>query len=116
MLTVRIEELVLHGFAPGDRHRIAEALEHELARLLTERGAPLTWPGDAGRDAVDAGAFQIAAGARPDVIGGQIAEAIFASLAATSPAGRASPPDRHISAGRGSGDTAEASQGQPERH
>lgn len=29
-----IDELVLHGFAPGDRHAVAEALQRELAALL----------------------------------------------------------------------------------
>jgi hypothetical protein len=33
-LDVRIEELVLDGFAPDDRHGIAEAVERELGRLL----------------------------------------------------------------------------------
>jgi hypothetical protein len=40
---VTIDELVLHGFAPGDRYAIAEALQGELARLLSERGVPAAW-------------------------------------------------------------------------
>ena len=31
-----IDELVLHGFSPGDRHRIGAAVRGELARLLAE--------------------------------------------------------------------------------
>ncbi len=37
---LHIEELVLHGFSPGDRFRIGEAVELELTRLITEQGIP----------------------------------------------------------------------------
>ena len=33
-VSVRIDELVLHGFPPGGHRRLAEALQAELARLL----------------------------------------------------------------------------------
>ncbi len=33
MISVRIEELVLHGFDPRQRHAIGAAVERELARL-----------------------------------------------------------------------------------
>ena len=31
---------MLHGFAPGDRYRIGDAVERELARLFAEQGVP----------------------------------------------------------------------------
>jgi len=34
---LHIEELVLHGFAPGDRHQISEAMQQELTRLISEK-------------------------------------------------------------------------------
>ena len=37
---LHIEELVLRGFAPGDRYRIGEAVERELAHLFSEQGTP----------------------------------------------------------------------------
>ena len=43
---LHIEELVLHGFAPGDRYRIGEAVERELQRLLTVQGAPNLFSGN----------------------------------------------------------------------
>lgn len=86
MLSLHIEELILHGFAPGDRYRIADALERELARLLAEHSAPPAWSGNAHVEAMDAGAFQVAAGSRPDVIGGQIAEAVWSALSASGSA------------------------------
>ena len=39
-IEMHIEELVLHGFEPGDRHAIGDAVERELARLLSEHGLP----------------------------------------------------------------------------
>ena len=39
-IELHIEELVLHGFAPGDRHPIGDAVEHELIRLFAEQGLP----------------------------------------------------------------------------
>jgi hypothetical protein len=77
---VHIDELVLHGFAPGDRHRIAGAVEIELARLMSE-GGQLAFPKnppDLGR--INAGAFRVEAGAKPQAVGTEIARAVFRSL------------------------------------
>jgi hypothetical protein len=80
---LHIEELVLHGFAPGDRYAIAEAVEQELSRLLTRHFAE----GDSSRLAlnsevarVDAGAFQVEPRSRPDSIGTQIGQAVHGVL------------------------------------
>jgi hypothetical protein len=35
---LHIDELVLHGFEPGDRWPVADAVQRELTRLLAERG------------------------------------------------------------------------------
>lgn len=37
-IELHIEELVLHGFDPRDRHAIADAVQSELTRLVGERG------------------------------------------------------------------------------
>ena len=80
---LHIEELVLHGFAPGDRYAIAEAVEQELSRLLTRHFVE----GDASRLAlnsevarVDAGAFQVEPRSRPDSLGTQIGQAVHGVL------------------------------------
>ena len=39
-IELEIDELVLHGVAPTDRVAVGEAVQHELTRLLTERGVP----------------------------------------------------------------------------
>ena len=63
-IELNIDELVLHGFAPGDRYSIGEAVEQELTRLLTDRGVPqsLEHGGEIGH--VDGGAFEVEQGSR----------------------------------------------------
>jgi hypothetical protein len=39
-VTLHIEQLVLHGFDPRDRHAIGDALRGELATLMTARALP----------------------------------------------------------------------------
>ena len=78
---LHIEELILEGFPPGDRYRIAAAVEAELARLFTETGIP---PGmDASRSVpkLDAGSLDVAASTRPERVGGQVAQALYGGLA-----------------------------------
>jgi len=60
-ILIEIDELVLHGFPPGDRYRIGEAVQAELVRILGERGLPgARTEGAATR--LDGGAFNIAPG------------------------------------------------------
>ena len=80
-LELHIEELVLHGFAPGDRYRIAEAVQAELARLFTEQGVPPSLAGSSGVARLDAGAFQVAENAKATAIGDQVAQAVYGGLA-----------------------------------
>jgi hypothetical protein len=77
-INLHIEELVLHGFAPGDRHRIADAVAKELARLISEQ------PFAAGKNIFlaqrDGGSFQIKNPAGAASVGGQIAGAVHAGI------------------------------------
>lgn len=76
-IEIEIGELVLDGFAPESRHRIGDALERELARLLAER--PIS--GElAGGERLDAGAFSMAPGASPEQLGAAIAGAVRGGL------------------------------------
>jgi hypothetical protein len=77
---LNIDELVLDGFAPGDRHRLADAFHVELARLLGERGVPSSLHSRAGQLALDAGGFRLPPGARPEAAGVQAARVLYASL------------------------------------
>lgn len=77
---LHIEELMLHGFAPGDRHRIGEAVERELQRLLAEQGAPHLLKGSVELARVDAGSFNLGQNSKPEMIGSQVAQAIYSGL------------------------------------
>ena len=77
---LHIEELVLHGFAPGDRHRIGDAMQRELARLLTEKQTPPALTKNTAIDRLDGGTFQMMPGSRPETTGAQVARAIFGGL------------------------------------
>lgn len=79
-LQIRIEELVLNGFQATHRYRIGDAVERELDRLFESaslRGVPA---GAAEVDRLDAGSFSIQPDSRPEVIGAQMAQAIYRSL------------------------------------
>jgi hypothetical protein len=77
---IQIEELVLRGFAPGDRYRIGEAVEQELARLITERGIAGMAGCSVSIERLDAGAFPVAAGARAQRVGMQVAQKVYSQL------------------------------------
>jgi len=77
---VHIEELVLHGFAPGDRHAIAEAVQRELAQLIGESQLPLSHGNPVALKQIDAGAFQVKAGSKPESSGTQIARSVLSGM------------------------------------
>jgi hypothetical protein len=79
-LDLRIDELVLHGFAPSDRDALAAAVERELTRLLADEGLPAGLPSTE-RFRVDGGAFTVRDGAGPDAVGAQVARAVYQGLA-----------------------------------
>jgi hypothetical protein len=97
ILDLRVEELVLHGFARIDRHQLASAIERELARLLGEpaahdrlrrRGAM----GDsAAPTALDGGSFIVPHDAAPDAVGVQVAQAIWRGMASGAASGTDAP-------------------------
>jgi len=79
-IELNIEELVLHGFSPGDRHHIGDAVERELTRLLADQGVPQSL--ERGREIahVDGGAFEVAPDSRAGVVGAQVAKAVYGGL------------------------------------
>ena len=79
-LEVVIEELVLHGFAPGDRYRIARAVEHELMQLFTEQGVKPSLVQGSEVAHLDGGAFKVAPRSKAEAIGAQVAQAIYGGL------------------------------------
>jgi hypothetical protein len=79
-INLHIAELVLHGFAPGDRHRISEAVQQELTRLISEQTISLASLKSISRDKVDGGAFHMANAAKPAAVGAQIAGAVLGGI------------------------------------
>jgi hypothetical protein len=77
---VQIEELVLHGFAAGDRQAIAEAVRHELSQLIEAGQLPLAHGNPVALKRIDAGAFQVKAGSKPANSGTQIARSVVRGL------------------------------------
>lgn len=79
-LELHIEELVLHGFPPGDRLRIGDAFKGELARLITERSVPQWYEAPVMIDQLKAGSFKVTPGAPPQAVGEQLARALYGSF------------------------------------
>lgn len=77
---LHIEELVLHGFAPRDRHRIAGAMQLELARLMSEDSLAASRQNHISLDRLQSRTFRVKAGAKPEATGSEIARAIFKNL------------------------------------
>lgn len=79
-INLHIDELVLHGFEPGDRRRIGVAVESELTRLFTEQGIPPGFTGGIALPAIDAGAFQVTPHMKAGAIGQQVAQSVYAGF------------------------------------
>lgn len=74
-----IDELVLHGFEPGDRWPIADAVQRELTRLLAERGIAHV-PDSIDIARLDAGSISLPS-TRGEAAGAPIASALHDALA-----------------------------------
>ena len=76
-IELQIDELVLQGFPPGNRHRIARAVERELTRLFTEQGAPPSLSQGVSLAQIDGGNFTMAPNTSAASIGTHIAQTIY---------------------------------------
>ena len=77
---LHVEELVLDGFEPGDRYRIAQALQRELTRLFTAQGVPAGMAQGGEMASLDAGTFEMRPGAKAGTIGAHVAQAVYGGL------------------------------------
>ncbi len=78
-IQLHIEELVLHGFPAGERHRIASAMEQELSRLVTAQGL-VGVSRSVELERVQGGVMRVVAGQKPAATGVQIARSVFRNL------------------------------------
>lgn len=77
---VHIEQLVLEGVAPSERHRVSEAVQRELSRLLgASGGLPSVWERGARLERIDAGAMAVGEPG-PQATGVRIARAVHRGL------------------------------------
>ncbi len=81
-IELHIEELLLTGFPRAQRHRIAEALQSELSRLMSDADMGKTFMKDSHHPQLPGGSFAVQAGQRPEAIGRQIAGAVYQSVSA----------------------------------
>lgn len=79
-IELHIEELVLRGFAPGDRYRITGAVERQLAHLLATGGVGPALAQGGAVDRLDGGTFDVAPGSSAETVGGQVAQAVYGGL------------------------------------
>ena len=77
---LHIDELVLHGFAPTERHAIGDTVESELRELLVKQQSLSLSLANREIDRIDAGEFEIASGAAAPTSGRRVAEAINRAL------------------------------------
>jgi hypothetical protein len=81
-IELHIKELVLHGFKPGDRYRIVEAVEKELTRLLAEQGLPLAQGAEVAR--LDGGLLQLSPNQNSEAVGKGLAGNIYQGIKLTT--------------------------------
>jgi hypothetical protein len=77
---LRIEELILHGFEPGDRDRIGEALQRELSQLFTEQGTPPSLTREHAIARLEGGAFDAPSSSEPETVGSRLARSLYGGL------------------------------------
>jgi hypothetical protein len=82
-IELSIDELVLHGFPPGDRARIGDAIQVELERQLATLGLDASrLPSRTRMTSLDAGSFEVGASPSPGTIGANVARNIVRSAIA----------------------------------
>lgn len=79
-IELHIEGLVLHGFNPADRYRIAHAVEQELTKLFGECDMTNAFTRSREIERVDTGVFKAAPSSKPETIGTQIGQAVHGGL------------------------------------
>jgi hypothetical protein len=77
---LRIEELVLRGFAPGQCQRIGEVIESELTRLFTEEGVPPSLRRGGVISHLNGGTLDVAPGTSAVEVGVRAARALYRGM------------------------------------
>jgi hypothetical protein len=80
-IELHIEELILHGFLHTDRHRIAQAIQSELVRLLAGKDLPPAFDRNLEFSRLDGGSFVVRTGEKPESTGTRIGQAVYRGIA-----------------------------------
>jgi hypothetical protein len=84
-VTVAVEEIVLHGFAAGDRRHIGDAFKLELERLLASQPMPALLARSGAWETVRAPTVRVRARSAPWLVGRQAASAVHTALGRERP-------------------------------
>lgn len=79
-IDLHIEELILHGFPVGERRRIGDTMEMELARLMTKAGRLGRPEQDVVIPTMEGAAINLIARQKRNAIGQQIAQSIYSAI------------------------------------
>lgn len=79
-IEVHIEQIVLHGYAPGDTHRLGEALQAELTRLVQKHGVNSSGMGNLSLQTLD-GRLKAAERPSTEALGARLAQRIHQVIA-----------------------------------
>jgi hypothetical protein len=82
---LHIGELILRGLPYAERYRVAAVVEAELKRLLNEGGLPPSLAAGGTVPQVQVDDLRLQAGAKPSVVGEQIAGSIYSRLVGNRP-------------------------------
>ncbi len=79
-IEINIQELILHGFPPADRYKIAEAVRSELARMIVDKGFPQNLSQGTEIPSIDGGSFNMSKNMNAQTIGNHIARSVYGGL------------------------------------
>jgi hypothetical protein len=79
-IDLRIDRLVLAGIPAGDQFRIADAMNRELTRILSEQGLPSTLRNLPAHDRLDGGNVALEHGVSSETTGNLIAQAVYRGI------------------------------------
>jgi hypothetical protein len=77
---INIEEIILEGFSPSEKYRIAEAIRTELTRLVQVRGLPAAFNQNGEIQNLPAQTIHLTRNQTAPDIGSKVAQSIYGGL------------------------------------
>jgi hypothetical protein len=79
-IDLRIDRLVLAGIPAGERFRIADAMNRELTRILSEQGFPFASHDSTVREHLDGGDISLERNGSSETLGNLVAQAVYRGI------------------------------------